>query len=110
MTSLNVILVVTGASRSRGVDYLLGTAEDRQVPPVVAHQWSSESATVRFHGSECQGPAWWPSRAVLRYQVSGHRRLDIRLPTGFVWPAVDACACRATLEDWLIRFSGSGLA
>lgn len=63
MASWEGILTGAGAIRSRAIDYLLGTVDDRQVPPVVAHKWPSDSPTVRFRGSECQAPSWWPTRA-----------------------------------------------
>ena len=47
-TSLEVIFVVAGALGSRAIDYLLGTPDDRQVPPVVANEWPSDRRLFDF--------------------------------------------------------------
>jgi hypothetical protein len=39
MTSLEVILAAAVVVRSRAIGYPLPTADDRQMPPVVAHEW-----------------------------------------------------------------------
>jgi hypothetical protein len=42
MASLEVILAVAGAIRPRAIGYPLQTADDRQVPHIVAHEWRSD--------------------------------------------------------------------
>ena len=77
MTSLEVILAAADSIRSRAIGYLLRTADDREVPRVVAHEWPGGRRSFEYHRT-CRAPSPLPTEHLFIFLDD--RRVSRRRP------------------------------